>query len=74
MRKPDFYSNCEADQRLYFHYTDSTIPFLFKSEISSVYPSSEAVQAGFCQTRSETPKTSFLVSRLKLKTSDPESN
>ena len=27
-------SNCEADQRLYFCYTDSTGPLLFKSEIS----------------------------------------
>ena len=26
-------SNCEADQRLCFHYTDSTIPLLLKSEI-----------------------------------------
>ena len=42
MRKPTFYicenkdadqirSNCEADQRLCFHYTDSTIPLLSKS-------------------------------------------
>ena len=29
-------SNCEADQRLCFRYTDSTIPLLFKSEISSL--------------------------------------
>ena len=28
-------SNCEADQRLCFRYTDSTIPLLPKSEISS---------------------------------------
>ena len=28
-------SNCEADQRLCFHYTDSTIPLLPKSKISS---------------------------------------
>ena len=26
---------CEADQRLCFHYSDSTIPLLLKSEISS---------------------------------------
>ena len=42
MRKPDFciyknkaadqlHSNCTADQRLCFHYTDSTIPILPKS-------------------------------------------
>ena len=27
-------SNCEADQRLCFHYTDSAIPLLPKYEIS----------------------------------------
>ena len=27
-------SNCEADQRLCFRYTDSTIPLLSKSKIS----------------------------------------
>ena len=38
-------SNCEADQRLYFRYTDSTIPPLSKSKISSLYkPSSVTVQ------------------------------
>ena len=45
MRKPDFClsenkgadqlrSNCIADQRLCFRYTDSTIPLLLKSEIA----------------------------------------
>ena len=29
-------SNCAADQRLCFRYTDSTIPLLPKSEISSL--------------------------------------
>ena len=29
-------SNCAADQRLCFRYTDSTIPFLPKSEMSSL--------------------------------------
>ena len=72
MRKPDF---ClgenkgadqlrEADQRLCFRYSDSTIPLLLKSEISSFYLSSVAAQAGLCQTWSETPKTGFLTSRL----------
>ena len=28
-------SNCKADQRLFFRYSDSTIPLLLKSEISS---------------------------------------
>ena len=30
-------SNCEGDQHLCFCYTDSTIPLLLKSEISSFY-------------------------------------
>ena len=42
-------SNCAADQRLCFRYTDSTIPLLSKSEISSLYPSSVAVQPGLCR-------------------------
>ena len=44
--------NREADQRLCFHYSDSTIPLLLKSEISSFF--SVLVQAGLCRTRSET--------------------
>ena len=77
MRKPDcclcenkgadqLRSNCEADQRLCFQHRDSTISLLLKSEISSFYPSSVAAQAGLCQIRSETPKTGFLTSWLKL--------
>ena len=57
-------SNCEADQRLCFRYSDSTIPLLLKSEISSFYLFSELVQAGLCRTWSKTPKTGFLASRL----------
>ena len=37
----------EADQHLCFHYTDSTIPLLSKSEVSSIKLSSVAVQPGF---------------------------
>ena len=70
MRKPAFCicenkdadqlcGNREADQRLCFRYTASTIPLLPKSEISSLYPSSVAVQHGLCRTWSETPKTGF---------------
>ena len=55
----------EADQRLCFRYTDSTIPLLSKSEISNLWPSSVAVQPGLCRTRSETLNTSFLATRLK---------
>ena len=58
-----------ADQRLCFRYTDSTIPLLLKSEISSVQPSSVVVQPGLCRTWSETPKTGFFRTRLiSLKT------
>ena len=75
MRKPAFCicenkdadqlrGNREADQRLCFRYTDSTIPLLPKYEISSLYPSSVAVQPGLCRTWSETPKTGFLRTRL----------
>ena len=56
--------NREADQRLCFHYTDSTIPLLSKYEISSLWPSSVAVQPGLCRTWSEIPKTGFLTTRL----------
>ena len=46
--------NREADQRLCVRYLDSTIPLLFKSEISSFYLFSVLVQAGLCPTCSET--------------------
>ena len=60
MRKPDFCiyknkdadqlrSNCAADQRLCFRYSDSTIPLLTKSEISSLQPSFVPVQSGLCR-------------------------
>ena len=65
MRKPAFCicenkdadqlrGNREADQRLCFRYLDSMIPLLSKSKISSLWPSSVAVQPGLCRTRSET--------------------
>ena len=54
----------EADQRLCFRYSDSTIPLLLKSEISSFQLFCVLVQVGLCQTWSETPKTGFLTSRL----------
>ena len=56
--------NRTADQCLCFHYTDSAIPLLAKSEISCLLLSSVVVQAGLCQTWSETPKTGFLTMRL----------
>ena len=75
MRKPAFYicenkdadqlrGDREADQRLCFRYTDSTVPLLPKYEISSLWPSSVAVQPGLCGTWSETPKTGFLTTKL----------
>ena len=65
MRKPTFCicenkdadqlrGNREGDHRLCFCYIDRTIPLLFKSEISSLLPSSVAVQPGLCRTRPET--------------------
>ena len=56
--------NPEADQRLCFRYTDSKISLLPKYDISSLQPSSVAVQPGLCGTWSETPKTGFLTTRL----------
>ena len=56
--------NREADQRLCFCYTDSTIPLLPKYEISSLQPSSVVVQPGLCRIWLETPKTGFLRTRL----------
>ena len=56
--------NREADQRLCFRYTNSTIPLLHESEYSSLKPSSLIVQPGLCGTWSETPKTGFLTTRL----------
>ena len=75
MRKPDFSicenkdadqfrGNREADQRLCFRYTDSSIPLLPNCEFSSLQPFSVAVQPGLCRTWSETPKTGFLRTRL----------
>ena len=74
MRKTDFFlcenkgtdqlcSNCEADHRLCFCYTDSTVPLLPYTEFQD-YHSSVTVQAGLCRTWSEIPKTGFLVLRL----------
>ena len=75
MRKPAFsicenknadqlMGNREADQRLCFRYEDRTIPLLPKYEISSLQPSSAAVQPGLSRTWSETLKTGFLTTRL----------
>ena len=53
-------SNCEADQRLCFCYTDcSTMPLLLKYKISSFLSSPVTVQLGLCQTLSETRRLFF---------------
>ena len=49
-----FRGNHEADQRLCFRHTDSTISPLLKSKISNFYPASVTVQPDLCQTCSET--------------------
>ena len=53
--------NREADQRLCFRYTDSTLP-LFKSEISSFQPASVTGQPDLCRTCSETTLLVFPLS------------
>ena len=57
-------NNHRADRRLCFRYTDSTIPLLPKSGISSFWSSSVAVQPDLKRTWSETPKTDFFTTRL----------
>ena len=72
MRNPDF-CLCEnkgadqlheADQRLCFHYKDSTIFHLPKSEISNFLPASVTVLVGLCRTWSETLNAGFLALQL----------
>ena len=73
MRKTDFglcenkvadqlCSNCIADQHLCFHHTDSKIPLLPKSKISSFLLFSVAAQVGCVRPGA---KPGFLASRLK---------
>ena len=61
-------SNCEADQRLCFRYTDSTIhllsEFILLSKNSSLLLSSVTVQPGLCLSWSETQIVGFLMRRL----------
>ena len=53
-----------ADQCLCFCYIDSTIPRLYKTEISSLELPSVIVQPSLCWIWSKTPKTDFLIMRL----------
>ena len=64
---------CEADQRLCFHYRDSTIPLLSTYKISSFWPSPVTVQAALFRTCLETtllvfPCIGFSMRQLKLLT------
>ena len=66
MRKPDFCisenkdtDHREADQCLYFRYTDNTIPLL-----SEPLPIFSDCTARFASDLVETPKTGFLTTRL----------
>ena len=61
-------TSAQSDQRLCFSCLDSIIPLVSVSEISSLYLASMAAQAGLCLTWSQTPKTAFLVTRLKYNT------
>ena len=58
------HGNREADQRLCFCYSDSTIPLLLKSEISGFWLFSVLVQAGLCRTCSETTLLVFPTRQL----------
>ena len=53
--------NREADQRLCFRYTDSTIPLL---PIYTKFQASSHLQPDLCGTWSKTPKTGFLTTRI----------
>ena len=57
-------SKCAAGQRISFRYTHSTTHLLPKSQISSLCPSSVAVQPVLCWTWSEPAKTGFVMTRL----------
>ena len=58
--------NRAADQCLCFRYIDRTMPLLPNPEISSLLPSSMAVQPSLCRTLSEPLKTDILMMMLKL--------
>ena len=73
MTKPAFANNKDADQpalpcslisTFVFRCLGSIIPLVSISESSSFYLASVAEQAGLSLTRSQTPKTGFLVTWL----------
>ena len=59
--------NRKADQHLCFRCMDSRILLLLKSQISSFYSASVTVQAGLCQTWSETQIIGFVTQSLTCK-------
>ena len=76
MRKPAFCicenkdadqlrGNREADQRLCFRYTDSTIPLLSKSEISSAHYNCDCT-AGFVSDQVRNPEDRFSQNEAQL--------
>ena len=78
MQRPDFcicknknadqlHSNHEADQRLCFHYTDSTIPLLPISEISSLLAILCSCTARFVSGLVGNPEDVFLTTRLNFR-------
>ena len=44
------FSNCEADRRFWFRYTDNIIPLLSGSNISGPWPSDVTARAGLLLT------------------------
>ena len=52
---------CSLNSTFFVRCLDSIIPLVSKSEISSLYLASVAVQAGLSLTWLQTPKTGFLV-------------
>ena len=60
------YGNRAANQRLCFRYIDSTIPLLPKSEISSLLPSSVALQSCLCRTSNPEDALSHDMAQISL--------
>ena len=58
--------NREADQRLCFRYTDSTIIILLISEISSLQTAYVTVQPSLCRIWPETQTVGFVTHKLNV--------
>ena len=59
-------ASAQSDQHLRFRCLDSVIPLVSLHKISSLCLASVAAQAGLSLPWSQTPKTGFLVTRLKV--------